>query len=134
VNSAQRRLVGKCAVGVSLVVVVVVFEHWILENWSWLKWAALPIMVIVAAVEGRPEKPPNIERWASSHPLIKPWLFVCALVIASIAVATTQTSFRIADQWTLRAVVLVFLVMLGPFVIVGLRERYRELGRDNDAT
>lgn len=133
-NSAQRRLVGKCAVMASLVVAFVVFEHWITENWSWLEWVALPVMVVVAAVEGRPEKPPNIERWANSHPFIKPWLVVCALVIASIAVATTQTSFRIPGQWTLRVIVLVFLVMLGPFAIVGVRERYRELASDNDAT
>ena len=133
-NLGQRRLVAKCAAIGGLVVAVVVFQRWILENWSWLKWVSLPIIVIGVALEGRSSRPPDIERWADSHPFIKPWLAVCALIIAIVAVTTTHTSFRIPEDWTLPALVLTFVVMLGPFAVIGVRERYLELGAEHDAT
>jgi hypothetical protein len=133
-NPAQRRLVVKCAAIGGLIAAVVVFERWILENWSWLKWVSLPVIAIGAAVEGRPGRPPDIERWAESSPFIKPWLAVCALIISVVAVATTHTSFRIPDDWMFRGLVLTFVVLLGPFAIIGVRERYRELGDKHDAT
>ena len=133
-NKGQRRLVSKCVALGLLLALVVIFDQWILAQWSWLMWVALPAMVLVASLEGRPEKPPNFEAWANSHPFIKPWLAVCAVAIAALAYITTRTQFRIPEEWRFRALVLVFLAMLGPFAVIGVFERYRELGGGNDAT
>lgn len=133
-NSAQRRLVAKCVGVASFVAAVVVFEDWILDNWSWLQWAVLGLFPIVAALEGRPERPPDIEGWARRHPFIKWWLAGCTSVILAVAYAATHTSFRIDEAWILRACFLALGLMLGPFAVVGVVEKYRELDSGGDAT
>ena len=131
VTKSQRRIIGTWASIVALLIIVAVFESWILEHWSWLRFVVLVVIAVGALVANPASRDENrLNRAVERHPLLKLWFVVCAMAALGFAAATTIWHVPLNEGIGVRGLIAIFAVLLGPPIIAFERERFVAAGRE----
>ena len=131
VTKSQRGIVRTWAAVAGVLVVVAVFESWILAHWSWLRFVALLAIVVgVTAAKPRPFEENWLDRIVERHPLLKPWFVICAVAALCFAAATIIWHVPLNEDVSVRGLIAMFAALLGPPIIAIERERFEEAGKE----
>ena len=130
-TSRQRRQVWSWAIVVALVAVFILFDDYIYENASWLRWVAGAGLVAAIAMDGhtpsREVQRERVNRVIAAAPWLKVWFVICAVVSFIGSILLLRSGVDLAAVFGFKVLVIAFVVLLGPFLVVRERIRYREL-------
>lgn len=134
----QHRLVWTWAFWATLVLLFVLFDDYLAENASWLRWPVLAAVVIAYAIE--PSRFENAEAGRENlrvlfdrTPWLKVWASVCAAICFGGAIYVTRSSIHLDDIFGFKIVVIALAVLIGPFVVANERRRYEKYGSGESA-
>ena len=136
---AQRRLRAKWLFAAFVFCLAVVFNDFLEANAGWLRWVAFVGMIVGALGESRSrsemraEASANLAHIVESAPWLKAWFGFWAATFFVGAVYVTRNSIDLFQLLGLRFLFLSFSVLIGPFLILNERRRFKELGDDGDA-
>lgn len=131
-NSAQKRFVASWVLALAIVLLVGIFDDWILERWSVLWLPALVLLFVAFALrrdavsytEGRERTLEIIER----YPIIKLWLAGYSLCIAVTLFAVLARDINPREFIGPFELFLLLIPIFGPIWFVAERNKYRSLG------
>jgi hypothetical protein len=130
-TSGQRRQVWSWAFAVAFVTAFIAFDEYIYENASWLRWvASAGLIAAIAMSESAPSREiqrERVDRVIAAAPWLKVWFVVCAIVSFVGSILLLRSGVDLAALFGFKVLVIAFVVLLGPFIIVRERLRYREL-------
>jgi hypothetical protein len=131
-TSAQRRQVWSWAIAAALMASLIVFDGYIYENASWLRWVAGAGLVAAMAMGGRAPsreaRRETIDRVISAARWLKAWFAICAVVSFCGSILLLRSGVDLAAVFGFKVLVIAFVVLAGPFLVVRERLRYREAG------
>jgi hypothetical protein len=126
----QRKLV-RSWIGLLLVfAVALVFDDFIAANASWLRFILVPFIVTfsIQREHGASGFSYSLDELADSYSWLTVWMGLCAIFFFVGAIYVTRSRIDLIEVIGFKVVVLSFIAFLGPFVILGERERYRNYG------
>ena len=135
-NQAQRKLVVSWWLALSGLLIIGIFDEWILKYWDilWLPVLAIIILGIelrkntVSYSGGRERTLEIIER----YPIIKIWLVVYTLCIAVMLLVVQSKGINLREYLGPFEFILLLLPIFGPIWIVVERSKYLFSGKQSD--
>lgn len=131
-NRAQRKFVASWVLALSIVLIIGIFDEWILKRWSVVWLPALILVYIAFALrrdtvsyaDGRERTLEIIER----YPIIKLWLVVYTLCIAVVLFVVFTKNINPREFVGPFELFLLLSPIFGPIWFVAERNKYRALG------
>ena len=111
----------------------IAFDEYIYENASWLRWVAGAGLIAAIVMSERPPareiQRASIDRVIAAAPWLKAWFVVCAIVSFIGSILLLRSGVDLAALFGFKVLVIAFVVLIGPFMFVRERLRYRELAK-----
>jgi hypothetical protein len=136
-NTAQKRLAWQWAAATVAVVAVLLSAQWILEEWDYLRWPALVLLIIASAFHRKPlprwsERSQRLNETVQKYPLIRVWLVLYGLFLAVGVFWVLKRHFELIDSPAV--FFLLFIGLLAPFLIADQVDKYKALGAQSNPT
>jgi hypothetical protein len=138
-TSAQKKLQRNWTCLAVAILLSLVFSDFLEANAGWVRWLLLAGIVVASASGGRSRSKlrgigrERMVQIFEATPWLKIWFSLCAIGSVGFAMYAVFNSVDVFRLFGLRFLVLSFVVLLGPFVFVSERERFRKLGEGGDA-
>ena len=122
------------AILISLVLLAI-FDDWVLENWDAIRWPSLIVIFIIAGLS-QSKNPSSLDHGrndineiVSSHPWIKLYIAIYCLIVAVTCFVVLSKGINISESvGTVELMASVFGIML-PVIIVQQIRLYKSAGK-----
>jgi len=105
---------------------------WVLENWNWLRWVTLTVIIVVFAVGekettgwGRPGV--GLTEFINTYPIMKFWLIISTLAVLLYLVYANNSGIKLYESAGTLMIV-GFGTMFAPLFILAEYLRFKRLG------
>lgn len=123
----QRRLIWGWVATSSVVVAFLVAGSYV--HLRWLSWLVLPFALVARVSRALNPKGANINEIADDHPWLRWWAVACAVVFVGGAIfVLLQLQDHIEKESVMIGMFISIAVVMGPFVFLAERERFKEMG------
>lgn len=137
-TKAQKKIVSGWLLVALLIIILSVFNDWILGHWDTIRWPSFVVILIIAALSKKKHSPADgrfqINRVVEENPWVKIYLAIYCVAIAIAIAIAIGANYVIFNNIKLEAGFVELFSAMGllilPIIIIQQKEAYLNAGKE----
>lgn len=135
-NNKQIQLIVNWLILIGLIVIGSYKHEWVNENWDWLRWPLLIVIIIIATISGRESTGwgnpgVRLQEFIEDNKILKAWVIIASLSILVFLSISFNLEVNLSD-YSGTVLLVGFGVLLLPLIIVSECKRFKRLGKKSN--